>query len=295
MGEIYCIKNTVNGKCYVGQTINTFAYRYSNKWWKHTSNQILKNSAKKHGVEAFEVVILAKSDRLEELNNLEEYWAATLNAYHPEGYNLSKCGGNRQLHPETIQKLSKPLICSDGQIYRSVVCAAKALQIPVGHISECANGMRRQAKNLAFSYDLSTVPKTKPKKNNNDSYPIICSNGKTYETAAQACAELNVDASSVGKCINGTRKSVKGYTFARFVTDQSAVPTVTSKKRSNKQVFRCDGVVFESCKQAAAHIGLPPPHLSEYIKKRKIVNGLCYSYVDFPDKTVYTSIRARKQ
>ena len=45
---IYRIFNKINGKSYIGQSVNSFDKRYKgNKWWKYTHNEILKNSIMK--------------------------------------------------------------------------------------------------------------------------------------------------------------------------------------------------------------------------------------------------------
>lgn len=45
--------------------------------------------------------------------------------------------------------------------------------------------------------------------------PVLChENGKVYKTIQMAAKELNVDASSIGKCCKGIYESVKGYHFS---------------------------------------------------------------------------------
>jgi group I intron endonuclease len=108
--QIYCIRNKINGKCYVGQTRSTFEKRYCkfNSWWNRISNFPLKNSVKKHGHQNFEILILEHGQfSQQELNNLEIQWADKMNSYCPHGYNLRKCGNAPGfVSSETRRKMS---------------------------------------------------------------------------------------------------------------------------------------------------------------------------------------------
>jgi len=106
---IYYIKNLINNKYYVGQTVySKFHKRYcGGRWWEYTSSATLKLSAKKHGKENFEVKILEENVKsIEDLNRLEKLYAEKYNAYHPNGYNMTECGENRKLLPWQIELIA---------------------------------------------------------------------------------------------------------------------------------------------------------------------------------------------
>lgn len=107
---IYKITNKANQKSYIGQTIHkTFNRRYSGgRWWDITDNPLLTNAYNKYGREHFSVEILENNiDSLEKLNQLEEFYAEKYDTYHPNGYNLRKCGDNRRLLDHQIQLIKK--------------------------------------------------------------------------------------------------------------------------------------------------------------------------------------------
>lgn len=56
-GVIYCIRNKINNKLYIGQTIKSggFDKRYNNDILKNTHNKHLKKSILKYGLENFEI------------------------------------------------------------------------------------------------------------------------------------------------------------------------------------------------------------------------------------------------
>jgi group I intron endonuclease len=110
--EIYKITNKINGKFYIGQTINNFKRRYdSDNWWKCKRMSLyLKNAVNKYGNENFQVEILEKDIKDEEtLNEREIFYIENLNSVYPNGYNLM-CGGcsnTKRTHSlDTREKIS---------------------------------------------------------------------------------------------------------------------------------------------------------------------------------------------
>lgn len=108
-GIIYMIKNKVNNKVYIGQSIHSFKRRYKGKrWWDYTHNPHLKNSYNKYGIENFEVTeILDIAFSKSELDIKEQHWILYYNSMNPKfGYNKSN-GGNTNIPTDEIKaKLS---------------------------------------------------------------------------------------------------------------------------------------------------------------------------------------------
>lgn len=92
MTGIYVITNTVDGKKYVGQSINI-----SQRWRAHrTRYQVedtyLYRAMRKYGLDAFTFEILVECDKTD-LNNLEQYWIGVYQSNNPDfGYNLTAGG-----------------------------------------------------------------------------------------------------------------------------------------------------------------------------------------------------------
>ena len=89
---IYLRTNLINGKQYVGQTVNFEQREY--EWFHATfyAGQYINNARGKYGVDNFKVEILKECDTLDELNKWEMYYIKDLNTKYPNGYNLT-CGG----------------------------------------------------------------------------------------------------------------------------------------------------------------------------------------------------------
>jgi group I intron endonuclease len=103
---VYLIRNTINGKCYVGQTTRDLEQRWYEHCLLHGKCRALENAIRKYGADAFEVSVVARVETQDALNVLEKVTCAALNTYAPHGYNLRE-GGNAagKMHEQTRQLL----------------------------------------------------------------------------------------------------------------------------------------------------------------------------------------------
>lgn len=98
---IYCFKNLINGKCYIGQAINIRnrirAHLGAIKSNKH-GGLLLYKAINKHGIDNFEVSILETvtaeegRDIKAVLDKLEKKYIQDLNTHAPNGYNMTLGG-----------------------------------------------------------------------------------------------------------------------------------------------------------------------------------------------------------
>ena len=99
----------VNGKQYVGQTIQELHKR----WYEHRREKakysIIHRAILKYGEENFIIEQLTTADNQEELNDLEMKIIKFFNCLTPNGYNIREGGGNSKLSEETKRKVSEAL------------------------------------------------------------------------------------------------------------------------------------------------------------------------------------------
>lgn len=105
-GSIYLIRNVINGKCYVGQTIQRPEDRFKQhlKLLKTNENQLISKAIRKYGRKSFELIILETSIPEEKLNEREIYYIQKLGTLHPNGYNLSEGGQKAKRQPVLLEK-----------------------------------------------------------------------------------------------------------------------------------------------------------------------------------------------
>lgn len=91
LGHIYKITNLINGKVYIGQTIQSIKDRWyrhvgNSKWLsQHEVNMAIKRAIIKYGKENFKLELIENCKR-ENLNDREKYWISYYDSYHT-GYN----------------------------------------------------------------------------------------------------------------------------------------------------------------------------------------------------------------
>lgn len=93
--DIYIIRNTVNDKCYIGQS-NNYKYRFRKhceaaRRNNHKYKSYLYNAMNTIGIENFYVELLEAN--VEDYNEKEIYYINKYNTTRPNGYNLAKGGG----------------------------------------------------------------------------------------------------------------------------------------------------------------------------------------------------------
>lgn len=118
---IYKITNKLNGKCYIGQSVDIY-----NRWHEHKyadcKDSVIHRAIKKYGKDNFSFEILEKIPR-EELNEREIYWIKYYDSYN-NGYNLT-LGGDTGIKYDygkivelwdsglTAKEIEKQLNCDD--------------------------------------------------------------------------------------------------------------------------------------------------------------------------------------
>jgi group I intron endonuclease len=104
---VYKITNKINGKCYIGQTINSLETRWYYHCRKNSFCRYLGNAIQKYGKEAFSVEVIAECQTPEDLNNTEKHFIEVYNSLAPNGYNLREGGGGYGKMSEEAKKKMK--------------------------------------------------------------------------------------------------------------------------------------------------------------------------------------------
>ncbi len=107
-GHIYCITNKVNGKQYVGQTIQESPSRRGRAHFQKDANGILRHALKKYGREAFVFEVIGAAVDQEFLDLLEEAAVNLLGTISPCGYNMRNGGkGGGKLSAAMCEEFTK--------------------------------------------------------------------------------------------------------------------------------------------------------------------------------------------
>lgn len=107
-GYVYLITNLINGKQYVGQTVETIEIRFGNHC--SSKNPVISRAIRKYGKKNFKVEEIDVAYNQEELNLIEGVYMAWFNTLTPNGYNIKKIIDGKGRHSkESIEKMRKSI------------------------------------------------------------------------------------------------------------------------------------------------------------------------------------------
>ena len=127
IGKIYIIKNNINNKVYIGQTINSLSYRFNQHArvpLKKCSKDSIDYAIKSLGIENFFIELLEECP-ISELDTKEVYWINFYDSYN-NGYNLTRGGQFSR-----INKISEDILIKIIKDYKN--------EIPVKEICQKYN------------------------------------------------------------------------------------------------------------------------------------------------------------
>lgn len=252
--DTYCVyihTNKINGKRYVGQTINgnNINKRWSNGLGYKTCTAFYR-AIQKYGWDSFEHEIVASNLTKEEANNFEIILINKLNTNNQKfGYNISKGGNDTSyahtlesrlkqsetmkklyLNKEYIQKMrdcaTKTPVCQfseDGKFIASYISTKEAERqtgISSGGISNCAIGNIPSSKGFIwiFPEDIDNIQERveeyKNKKIHIETIVQLTYDFKFikgWQNAAQAGRELSINYKNIHSVCNHKRNKAGGY------------------------------------------------------------------------------------
>lgn len=208
---IYCIENLVNGKKYIGQSVNIY-----DRWKKHVNalnnhchdNDYLQKSWDKYGANNFKFYILEICDA-NKLNGREVYYIEkydTLN--RNKGYNIAAGGNQNGLSLEHRKRISDALI-------GHVLSEDTKRKVSEHHadVSGENNPMYGKHHSNEAKQKVSDANKGRPSWRKNKT-PVHCIDlDVNFECAAEAGEKLKLHSNLILQCCYGNRKSTGGHQF----------------------------------------------------------------------------------
>lgn len=144
--DIYIIKNRINNKVYIGQTVNPEQRwaQYKSATKKKPEAQLITKAMNKYGFQNFWMEILEKN--VSNYDEREQYWIKQFDCIAPNGYNLAE-GGQSSGHgiyscsakiksEEDLMQLVEEIIVSE----KSLKQLAQEYEISYGIINEINQG-----------------------------------------------------------------------------------------------------------------------------------------------------------
>ena len=233
-GFVYIHINKINGKKYIGQTIQSPIKRWDyGRGYRNCSRFF--NAIKKYGWDNFEHKVFECNES--DLDRIESELIAQYNTTNPQyGYNLDSGGHiNKHLTNDTKQKISQKLIGNKCHPTRKIVQltlegelikeynSIKEAQMETGsnHIFECCNRKRTQSNGYIWLYkeDYEYMVKqgniiTTKKRQYNIPVLQYSLDGEfiaEYNSIADAERKLGNNNTHIWDVCNGKRKKANGF------------------------------------------------------------------------------------
>lgn len=276
MCGIYKIKNLINNKIYIGQSLNIKA-----RWEKHKKskdNCAIHQALRKYGINNFSFEVIEECPP-ELLNEREIFWIKEYNSYN-EGYNMT-LGGEGSLK-RAIQSFNE--LGEFVKEYNSITEAALDTNTSSEKIiSVCQHYPQRfYAGNYQWKYaDDKTIilPREKQKSKNIYQFDLNGNFIQRFSSLTEAANELNIDKSKICACCNGRQKTAYGYQWSY----SSTIEKIKYKPPYRAvQQFSKDGEFikeFKSISEAARKLKTTPGNVCSVCQGRsKSCKGYIFRY-----------------
>lgn len=212
---IYYIKNLINNKYYIGQSVNIYERWTREKYHLNCMDKAwnihLQNAWKKYGQDNFEFAIVEKCDK-DELNNREVYWIEYYDAFY-SGYNMTLGGDGgtigyqhteeakekmRQIKKNAIPPMKNPdvvlKVVESRKWYKHSTETKKKMS------EAWTDNMKRDAANRLANKNKETK-----------SIPVLCiETGIIYSSAREAERITGISQAIISKCCNGDKYKSAG-------------------------------------------------------------------------------------
>ena len=202
---IYKITNRVNGKCYIGKSVDI-----NKRWIRHrccagsyastTPDNHLYRAMKKYGIENFEFEVIEECD-IKSLCERERCYIELYRSYDREfGYNMTLGG-------EGTLKQNRELIC---ELWNSGLTISEIAR----HISGSRNTVKDALKESRIDYKSVAMTRGIMRRSRPvEQHGIDGSLLKIWRSARQAERELHIDHSGISDCCNYIVKQAGGYVW----------------------------------------------------------------------------------
>jgi group I intron endonuclease len=228
MGYIYLIKNNINGKNYVGQTIQN---DINKRWNKHKQvnksfiGTCLFNAYKKYGIDNFKFKILCICFD-EDTNRFEEEYIKKYNCLYPNGYNMINGGSNRKFTPILKKIISEKLKGEKHPMFGKHLKEETKQKLREKNIGINNANYGKKLTNEAREH-LSKLAKERYKNNNIQNKNCVkvqqfdLNNNliKTFYSLSEAAKEIGVAQFSIARASNPNitnYKTCKGFIWKRI-------------------------------------------------------------------------------
>lgn len=243
---VYCHINKINGKKYVGQTMNL-----KNRWrpngYGYKSSPHFYNAIKKYGWDNFEHIILIDSLTKEDADIIEDLYIVKFNTMNNKyGYNTRRGGSKGTFSKYSKKKLSKSQLGHEVSQETREKISQKLKGVFIGRpISEEQKEKISVANKGSNNGMYGKCGKENPTSKPIVQYDLDGNILNEFSGIAEAGRILNIPRGKISKCCNGSVITVENKYIFRHKEDSFDKYRTTHNKcgRKHKNVSVIKGVV----------------------------------------------------
>lgn len=284
---IYKITNLVNGKVYIGQSINI-----AERWKKHLyakDDFAIHQALRKYGVDNFKFEVIEECSR-SDLDEREQYWIDFYDA-KKSGYNMIDGGSNGAGFAKGLPIMQYSL---DGEFiatYPSASQAAGQLGLDHSSICACARGETSQSGGFQWKYEEDSehiISPISPAKNIQRpviQYTLEGVQVRKFSSLAEAAQVTNLTKPALSKACQGKTHTCGGYRW-RYEGEPLVIKKAHEqplKRKSIEQVDKNTGEVvatFDSITEASQKTGINCGNIGSVCTgARKTAGGFIWRYL----------------
>ena len=221
MYTVYQHKNKINGKVYIGITLQKPEQRWGSQGCNYKSSPHFYSAIQKYGWDNFEHNILFTDLTKEQACLKEQELIKEYNSMNREfGYNSTSGGDIFTMNEETKQKISQAMIgnqnglghpCSEEK-KEKISNAQKGRKFTEEHKQKLSEAAKN--RHVPCSEEKKQILKEKSHKKS-----VYCEElDKIFESVQECSRQLGIPATSISKLCNGRGKTLKGY-HLRYYND----------------------------------------------------------------------------
>jgi group I intron endonuclease len=213
---VYLIRNKLNGKCYVGQTIQPLAKRWRGHCWASSSygkKMPIANAIQKYGRENFEVEVLEECSTRIDLDCREVHWVLKLGTFYPNGYNLRAGGSSGGIASQDLRDRMRKSMTGKKA---SEETRRKLSESHMGHVA--SEETRRKMSAFMKGKQLPALARRNALESTQGTYLLVSIEGELIEVVnmRQFCREHDLSPPGMSLVITGHKLHHKGWQGVRI-------------------------------------------------------------------------------
>lgn len=301
---IYKFQNKIDGKIYIGQSINPEKRKYEHLYGrKKGTNTYFDKALGKYGLENFDFEVIDYTNNIKKIDELEKYYIKKYNCLKPNGYNILK-GGRKQRGAWNSKEIDEYDL--NGNYINSYESANYYhnfvnKEYNASSIRQCCNKLTHY-KNRIFRFKGSDkpTPYIKPQPNHIRKIYQRDLEGNIineFISVSEASRKTNSSRTGILGCANGYYKTAGGYIWT-YTKEYENKNEFDIKSIIKTIIYQCDenkNIIKKYCNTREAEVDNGFNHntykkILKYLDTNKLYKNYYWYRIKFYEDNIVPSL-----